>query len=82
MEVDPWTSDEVVDDVGHQNLATEGLAGDACRVVDRRAEEVVAFVECVAGVNSDPVSPTRCREAICARTGARSSRLASSSLGA
>ena len=59
VEVDAGTGDEVVDDVGHQNLAAEGLAGDACRVVDCRAEEVVAFVERVACVSSDPDSNRR-----------------------
>jgi hypothetical protein len=38
VEVDIGSGDEVVDDAGHQNLAAEGLAGNACGVVDRGVE--------------------------------------------
>ena len=59
LEVDLRASDEIVNDVRNEYLAAEGLAGDACRVMDCGAEEVVAFVDGVAGVNSDPYGNRR-----------------------
>ena len=55
-ELDARTGDEIVDDIGHQDLVGQGMAGHSRRVVNRRAEEAVALVERVAGVDSDPDS--------------------------
>src|SRR5262249_23561762 len=38
---------------GYEYLATERLAGDARRIVDGRTEEIVGFLQRVAGVNAD-----------------------------
>src|SRR3954470_2245077 len=54
MEVDVAAGHEVADDVRHQHLVAERLARDACRVVHRRPEEVVAFVQGVARMDTDP----------------------------
>ena len=51
-EVDVGVSDELVHHTGYEYLAAERLAGDARRIVDGCAEEVVGVVERVAGVNS------------------------------
>jgi hypothetical protein len=44
LEVDPGVGDKVVHHVGHQDFAAEGMAGDARRIVNRLAEEVVGFL--------------------------------------
>ena len=54
VELDAVTGDEVVHDVRHQHFSAEGVADDARRIVDGRAEEVVVFAKGVAGVDSDP----------------------------
>jgi len=36
--------DKLANDVGYHYFAAERLAGDACRVVHGRAEEVIGFV--------------------------------------
>jgi hypothetical protein len=52
-EVDVGISYELAHHAGYEYLATERLAGDARCIVDGRAEEVVGFVQRIAGVNAD-----------------------------
>ena len=44
LEVDSRAGDKVVHYVGNQDFAAEGMAGDARRIVNRLAEEVVGFL--------------------------------------
>lgn len=52
QEVDTRAGDKVVHHAGHQDLAAEGLAGDARRIVNGLAEEAVGFIQRIAGVNT------------------------------
>ena len=59
LKLDAGAGNEVAHNVRHQDFAAEGMAGDARRVMDGRAEEVVGFVKRVAGVDSDPDADRR-----------------------
>src|SRR5262249_52954946 len=52
-EVDVGITYELAHHAGYEYLAAERLAGDARRIVDGRAEEIVGFVQGIAGVNAD-----------------------------
>jgi len=53
LEVDSRAGDKVVHHVGHRDFAAEGMAGDTRRIVNCLAEEVVGFMQRVAGVDFD-----------------------------
>ena len=46
-------SDQLAHDLGNENLSALGLPGDARRDVDRRTEDVTAFLDHLAGVEAD-----------------------------
>src|SRR5262249_34463235 len=58
-EVDAGIGYELAHDARYEDLSTQGLAGDARRIVDGRAEEPVGLVERVAGVDTDPDADRR-----------------------
>lgn len=53
-EVDTRSGNKLVNEMRDQNLVSERVAGDACRVVDRGTEEVVSFMYRIACVDPDP----------------------------
>ena len=50
-EVNAGAGDEIANDTGNEHLAAGSFASDTCRVVDGSTEEVIVFVDRVAGVD-------------------------------